>query len=121
METAAVLHYITRHAATACPMLCACHSGADPTAQAKHLVLALVPRVEALEHWSILEHVWQNEKANLTPAQVHLFELLLLPVALGQRDVLHATVHVILAIAHETAVHLPILELHRDNVTLRLV
>ena len=74
-----------------------------------------------LEHRRVLQHVGQDEEADLAAADVDVLKLRRSPVAVRHVDVGELAVHVVLGLQQLATVHLPGVRLARHDVTLSLV
>lgn len=82
---------------------------------------ALVLVLHALQHGRVLQHVWQDQEADLASTDVDLLELSHAAVPVGYGYVGHLTVHVVLSLNQLATVHLSGVGLAGDDVSLCLV
>lgn len=113
-ETAATVRATTTASATAL---------VDRGAYDGRLAAALrrLGALDGLEHGRVLEHVRQDDEADLAAAYVDLLELGSAAVTIGDRDVAHQTVHVVLGFDELAAEQLAHDRLHGHDVTFRFV
>ena len=83
-------------------------------------VLRPSPSAHVLYHGGVLEHVGQDEEANLGAPDVDVLEIGHLPVPVGDGDLRHLAVHVVLGLDEAAPVHLAGDGLARHDVTLGL-